>query len=423
MQQARLPSTASSDATAVPDRNAAQQINQQLLTHEQGRVQWQGEAWPGQPMQWEIRRQNEREARGRSSGGEADATPVWRSNLRLRFAELGELNASITLVGQQIHLQLQTDDAASGATLRAQASVLEQAMAAAGIPLTMTDEQSPRAVPRAVALAYGVNDAAPKVVAKGRGLIAEQIIDIALEAGVFVHESRDLVEIISLLRGIGAKKQLIRMLIQGENDVCVTSILDVDEDSNTVILDTAVDTAQNKRILSASRLSFETSLDKVRILFAADGASATTYGGSPAYRIPVPASLIRLQRREYYRIATPVSNPVRVLLKLPEELGGPTSFPLADISCGGIAILDNKMVLGEAIGREFKECKLELPEIGPVITDLQVRNSLDLTLLNNKSNRRLGCEFMNISRGNLAAVQRYITRLERERNARIAGLN
>lgn len=136
MQQARLPSTASSDATAVPDRNAAQQINQQLLTHEQGRVQWQGEAWPGQPMQWEIRRQNEHAARGRSSGGEADATPVWRSNLRLRFAELGELNASITLVGQQIHLQLQTDDAASGATLRAQAGVLEQAMAAAGIPLS-----------------------------------------------------------------------------------------------------------------------------------------------------------------------------------------------------------------------------------------------------------------------------------------------
>ncbi|WP_348695458.1 EscU/YscU/HrcU family type III secretion system export apparatus switch protein [Duganella fentianensis] len=69
----------------------------------------------------------------------------------------------------------------------------------------MTDEQSPRAVPRAVALAYGVNDAAPKVVAKGRGLIAEQIIDIALEAGVFVHESRDLV---SLLMDIDLDQQI-----------------------------------------------------------------------------------------------------------------------------------------------------------------------------------------------------------------------
>jgi c-di-GMP-binding flagellar brake protein YcgR len=56
------------------------------------------------------------------------------------------------------------------------------------------------------------------------------------------------------------------------------------------------------------------------------------------------------------------------------------------------------------------------------MTSLQVRNSLDLTLLNNKTNRRLGCQFVDISRGNLAAVQRYITKLERERNARLAGL-
>jgi c-di-GMP-binding flagellar brake protein YcgR len=45
-----------------------------------------------------------------------------------------------------------------------------------------------------------------------------------------------------------------------------------------------------------------------------------------------------------------------------------------------------------------------------------------MTLLNNKTNHRLGCAFVDISRGNLAAVQRYITKLERERNARLAGL-
>jgi hypothetical protein len=135
MQQAQRAPEHSNDTAGMPDRTAAQQINQQLLTHEQGRVQWQGEAWPGQPMQWEIQRQTEREPRGRS-GAEAEASPIWRSSLRLRFTALGELSATITLVGQQVHLQLQTDDAASGATLRAQAGVLEQAMAAAGIPLT-----------------------------------------------------------------------------------------------------------------------------------------------------------------------------------------------------------------------------------------------------------------------------------------------
>jgi len=236
----------------------------------------------------------------------------------------------------------------------------------------------------------------------------------------FEVESRK--EIISLLRGIGEKNQLIRMLIHGESDVCVTSILEVDEQHSAVYLDCSIDREQNKRILASRRLSFETTLDKVRILFGADRIETATFEGSPAFKIVVPPSLIRLQRREYYRISTPVTNPVRVLIPLPEELGGSTTFPLADISCGGIAILDNKMILGDAIGRNYLDCKIDLPEVGQVATSLQIRNSLDLTLLNNKTNRRLGCEFVNISRGMLSYVQRYITKLERERNARIAGL-
>lgn len=48
----------------------------------------------------------------------------------------------------------------------------------------------------AVALAYSAADNAPRVVAKGRGLIAEEIIARAREHGVFVHESRELVALL-----------------------------------------------------------------------------------------------------------------------------------------------------------------------------------------------------------------------------------
>ena len=48
----------------------------------------------------------------------------------------------------------------------------------------------------AIALAYQAGDAAPKVVAKGRGLIAQAIIERAKEHGVFVHESEDLVSML-----------------------------------------------------------------------------------------------------------------------------------------------------------------------------------------------------------------------------------
>jgi len=48
----------------------------------------------------------------------------------------------------------------------------------------------------AVALAYGSGQTAPRVVAKGRGELAERIIDRAKESGVFVHESPELVNLL-----------------------------------------------------------------------------------------------------------------------------------------------------------------------------------------------------------------------------------
>jgi c-di-GMP-binding flagellar brake protein YcgR len=232
-------------------------------------------------------------------------------------------------------------------------------------------------------------------------------------------------EIIALLRGISEKKQLIRMLINGEADVCVTSILDVDADANALYLDVSVNREQNQRILAANHvLECETSLDKIRIIFGAGGITQADYRGSATLKVTIPESLVRLQRREYYRMPTPVTNPVRAVIPLPPELGGGTqSFPLADISCGGVALLDNNLVLGDSMGRKFENCRIDLPEVGPITTHLQVRNVIDVTLLNNKTNRRLGCEFIDMSRGALGAVQKYITKLERERNARMAGLS
>jgi flagellar biosynthesis protein len=51
----------------------------------------------------------------------------------------------------------------------------------------------------AVALAYSGNDLAPKVVAKGRGMIADAIIERAHAAGIYVHDSPELVGLLMQL--------------------------------------------------------------------------------------------------------------------------------------------------------------------------------------------------------------------------------
>ncbi|MFC5547986.1 flagellar brake protein [Massilia aerilata] len=230
-------------------------------------------------------------------------------------------------------------------------------------------------------------------------------------------------EIIALMRRISEQRQLVRMIVPGTPDSCITSLLEIDQDSNTLTFDRSVDAEQNRRILAAGGIECETMLDKVRILFSVRSLREIAYENGTALQAPIPETLIRLQRREYYRIPTPLSNPVRVLLPVPGDAGAPSlSLPLADLSCGGIAILDNKRQLDNQIGLVLPDCRIELPEFGTVTTALQIRNSVDMTLLHNKPNHRLGCQYVDISQGNLAKVQRFITKLEREQNARIAGL-
>ncbi len=48
----------------------------------------------------------------------------------------------------------------------------------------------------AAAIAYREGDGAPRVVAKGRGILADTIIERARASGVYVHESRELLALL-----------------------------------------------------------------------------------------------------------------------------------------------------------------------------------------------------------------------------------
>lgn len=58
------------------------------------------------------------------------------------------------------------------------------------------DKNNPKAIQQAVALAYEHGDFSPKVVASGRGIVAEQIIQAAMENQIYIHESKELVSLL-----------------------------------------------------------------------------------------------------------------------------------------------------------------------------------------------------------------------------------
>ncbi|CAN5794757.1 hypothetical protein BH11PSE12_BH11PSE12_02410 [soil metagenome] len=230
-------------------------------------------------------------------------------------------------------------------------------------------------------------------------------------------------EIIALLRGLKESNQLISMMINGGSEIFITSVLDLDDSNNTVTIDSAPGQLSNQRIVEAPRVFFEGLLDRISIQFSSSSIQRTTFEDRPALQLAIPVSLIRLQRREYYRINTPLSNPIHCIAPLEEQEIGIDSVQLSlvDISCGGIALLDDRRILENEIGKVYEKCKINLPVTGIIEVALQIRNSQDLILLNGKTNRRLGCQFINLSSTVLASIQRYIMKLERERNAKITG--
>jgi flagellar biosynthesis protein len=119
------------------------------------------------------------------------------------------------LSGDQPAHRLDARDESVKGLLDAHRARLAEALDAAGTPLStlhhprrwprMMDKDKPHAPPERRRARLRRRRAAPKVVAKGKGLVAEQIIERARDAGVFVHESKELV---ALLMDVDLDRQI-----------------------------------------------------------------------------------------------------------------------------------------------------------------------------------------------------------------------
>ena len=231
-------------------------------------------------------------------------------------------------------------------------------------------------------------------------------------------------EILALLKGFKEKNQLISMMINGGSEVFITSVLHVDDTNNVLIIDSAPDNQANQRIIEATSVFFDGLLDRISIQFSSSRVQRIQYENRPALQMPIPANLIRLQRRENYRINTPLSKPVKCHVPISvDDVNQEYKFSLVDISCGGIALLDDQHILELTVGKNYSNCVIDLPGVEAIELGLQIRNGQELTLLNGKTTRRVGCAFYSLSSRDLTSVQRYIMKLERERNAKLTGIS
>jgi hypothetical protein len=124
------PQARQAPGSAPTEPAAAQLINQQLATQESGQLAWQGQLGPQQTMRWTIGR----EEQDKTSPERDPEAAGWQSSLRLRFSLLGEVEASVSLRGARLHIELLAGPDAAG-LLRQEAPRLQEALEAAGSEL------------------------------------------------------------------------------------------------------------------------------------------------------------------------------------------------------------------------------------------------------------------------------------------------
>jgi c-di-GMP-binding flagellar brake protein YcgR len=227
-------------------------------------------------------------------------------------------------------------------------------------------------------------------------------------------------EIKSLLKTVQRRKALVRMHIKGTESAIVTTILEVDADSNSLLVDTANDGEFNLRVQRAQAVLFDAMVDGVKVQFQADSITSSTHDKLPALRVPLPQSLLRIQRRESYRVEVPLSLQTNCRFRLPNGKPGPV-LRVRDISAGGFSVIDSDQEIEAEVGSFLDGCELNLAEVGPVPVALRLVRSTEETLPNGKKQNILGIKFFDISRPAQFKVQQFITILERKQNARRRG--
>jgi len=222
-------------------------------------------------------------------------------------------------------------------------------------------------------------------------------------------------DILFQLRAIQKRKLLVNLDLLGSRQIIVTSVLMVNESKNTLILDSARGDALNQELMAGKGAEFVAQLDGVSISFATGPVAWCKYEGVPALRITLPQSLVRLQRREHFRVPMPIANPVKCIVPSIDGDADPITTHLVDIGCGGVAIAETGGRLGPETGRNLPDCRLLLPESDTIVTSLEVRNSAQIRLHNGVFQTRLGCQFIDLPNDMAAKLQRFVMDIERAR--------
>ena len=206
---------------------------------------------------------------------------------------------------------------------------------------------------------------------------------------------------------------------EDDKDTFLTAIVDIDEKKQTLIIDCGPKEYLNKRLLHSAIIKCSTKYKGIKVLFEGRQVKKAGTISQSAFSIPIPSSIYWIQRRQFYRIKSPLSKNsyCSITFATTEQEDEKTvDFKLFDLSISGFSFITDSLEQAEdfPIDSEFKSCKLVLNGTEAHEISFACRNTFVINQNNPTKSQKIGCGFDNLGPRAENAFLRYMQEIERE---------
>ena len=222
-------------------------------------------------------------------------------------------------------------------------------------------------------------------------------------------------EIAFVLRNLMQNTANLAIYFNAGHDMLLSRVLHVDSKAHQFVIDVGGHAPSNLAIAQAERILFVAALDGVKIQFSVTSVKLGDFEEKPAFIIDFPNDLIKLQRRDFFRLLTPITNPLTCDLTLPS--GVKTQLELHDISLGGAGIWlkDEQQHQQIQAGTIIQQAYFDFAAAGTAKLNIEIRSIHPVTMAHGKVRWLAGVRFIELPRSIEANLQRLLAHLERER--------
>jgi flagellar brake protein len=217
-----------------------------------------------------------------------------------------------------------------------------------------------------------------------------------------------------LLVGYARTKDQFTVSFGGGQEMMLTTLLEAQPAGDRLIFDCSGSAEINRRFIESDHNVFAGRPNGIHVQFTTGRAMEVVFEGGKAFSVSLPKHVVRLQRRDTFRIETPRGRQLQFFGRL---TGGKLlNFPAHDISVAGLGMMTLALQDVLSPGDRLENCHFALPEDEhELFFSATIRHFTAQVGRAGQQQWRIGLHFEDMPRVEENRIQRYIAKVERER--------